>query len=92
MDWKKAENRALVEAVLALKSPEEARAFLRDLLTEDEIIDFAKRLQTARMLADKKPYSEIQSVTGFSSTTIARVSKWLHHGKGGYSTVLQRVA
>lgn len=92
MDWKKAEYKALIEAVLALKNADEARAFLRDLLTEDEISDFAKRLQTARMLAEKKPYSEIQNATGFSSTTIARVSKWLHHGEGGYSTILKRVA
>jgi TrpR-related protein YerC/YecD len=92
MDWKKPENKALVEAVLTLKSSTEAKAFLRDLLTEGEIEEFAKRLQTAALLTEKVPYSSIVRQTGFSSTTIARVSKWLHHGTGGYETVLARVA
>ena len=92
MDWKKPENKALIEAVLALKSPDEARRFLRDLLTEGEIEEFAKRLQTAALLSEKVPYSSIVRQTGFSSTTVARVSKWLHHGTGGYKTVLTRVA
>lgn len=91
MDWNKAENKQLLAAVLALKTPEETRRFLRDLLTESEIEEFSGRLKTARMLADKEPYSAIKRATGFSSTTIARVSKWLHHGMGGYELVLKRL-
>ncbi len=91
MDWKKPENRCLIEAVLALRSPDEARAFLRDLLTEGEIEEFAKRLQTATMLTDKVPYSSIVRQTGFSSTTVARVSRWLQKGEGGYRTIIARM-
>lgn len=91
MDWKRPENKALIEAVLALKSPEEAKAFLRDLLTEGELEEFAKRLQTATLLADKVPYSSITRQTGFSSTTIARVSRWLQKGEGGYSLIIPRL-
>ena len=91
MDWKKPENKALIEAVLALRSPEEARAFLRDLLTEGEIEEFAGRLQTATMLTEKVPYSSIARITGLSSTTIARVSRWLQKGEGGYSTIINRL-
>ncbi len=92
MDWKSPESKQLVEAVLSLKSPAEAEIFLRDLLTEGEIEEFAKRLQAATMLSQKLPYADIQKKTGFSSTTIARVSKWLHHGTGGYDLVLKRLS
>lgn len=91
MDWNKAENKRLLAAVLALKTSEEARRFLRDLLTESEIEEFSGRLKTAEMLTENEPYSAIKRATGFSSTTIARVSKWLHHGMGGYALVLKRL-
>ena len=91
MDWKKPENQALVEAVLALRTPDEAERFLRDLLTPAEIEEFAKRFQTAEMLMDKVPYSKIERITGLSSTTVARVSKWLKGSEGGYRTVIARL-
>ena len=91
MDWKKPENKRLIEGVLSLRTPEEARNFLRDLLTESEIEEFAGRLQTATMLTEKVPYSSIARITGLSSTTIARVSRWLKKGEGGYRTVIPRL-
>lgn len=91
MNWNKPENRKLVSAVLALKNTKEAGNFLRDLLTKDEIDDFAKRLQTAELLTKNTPYTEIIKITGFSSTTVARVSKWLNNGQNGYKTVIARL-
>ena len=91
MDWNTPENKALVAAVLALKSPDEARRFLRDLMTEGEIGEFAKRLLAARMLAAKLPYSAIEKETGLSSTTVARVSKWLNGKAGGYRSIISKL-
>ena len=91
MDWKSKENRRLVEAVLALKTDDEARRFLRDLLTENEIEEFAKRLQAAEMLTQNVPYAIIEEKTGLSSTTVARVSKWLKGKEGGYKTIINRL-
>ncbi len=91
MDWRKADNKALVEAVLALRTRDEAERFLRDLLTEEEIIEFAKRYETARLLSAEVPYSQIQKLTGMSSTTIARVSKWLQGSLGGYRLIIERL-
>jgi TrpR-related protein YerC/YecD len=91
MDWKSNISEQLVEAILALKTKDEARAFLRDLLTEGEIEEFSKRLETAVMLSKELPYADIQKKTGFSTTTIARVSKWLQKGKGGYTTIINRL-
>ena len=91
MDWKSGENKALIQAFLALKNADEAQRFLRDILTEGEIEEFGKRLKTARLLEDKVPYSKIEGETGLSSTTIARVARWLKRGGGGYRLVLKRL-
>ena len=91
MQWKRPEQKALVQALLSLKSPDETRRFLRDLMTEGEIEEFAKRLRAAEMLSENVPYTEIEKTTGLSSTTVARVSKWLKGKGGGYRTVLSRL-
>jgi TrpR-related protein YerC/YecD len=91
MEWNTPENRALIRAILSLTSPEEARRFLRDLMTENEIEEFSKRFQAAQMLSQNLPYSEIEKTTGLSSTTVARVSKWLNGKEGGYRAVIARL-
>jgi TrpR-related protein YerC/YecD len=80
----------LFEAILMLKNKEETRRFLRDLLTESELLEFANRWKVAQMLYANVPYTEIGKETGMSSTTIARVSKWLRNGKEGYQLVLNK--
>ena len=91
MNWNTKENIQLVESILALKTKDEAMCFLRDLMTEGEIEEFGKRLKTAEMLTDNISYSIIKKETGLSSTTIARVSKWLNSGKGGYKKIIGRI-
>lgn len=91
MNWETKENKRLLQAILALETPDEAKRFLRDLMTEGELEEFAKRLKTAEMLTEKLPYSVIEKETGFSSTTVARVSKWLNDGEGGYKKILNKI-
>ncbi len=91
MNWETKENKKLLEAILSLETKDEAKRFLRDLMTEGEIEEFAKRLKTAEMLIDKKPYSIIEKETGFSSTTVARVSKWINSGNNGYKEVIAKI-
>lgn len=91
MDWNNKEYKQLIKAILSLKTSDEAKRFLRDLMTEKEIIEFSKRLQTAEMLIAKTPYSVIEQKTGLSSTTVARVSKWLNGKEGGYKTIFSRL-
>ena len=81
----------LVDAFLCLSTKGEARKFLRDLLTEAELIELANRLRAARLLNEGVPYAIIEEKLGLSSTTIARISKWLNQGKGGYRLVLERL-
>ncbi len=91
MDWNNKENTRLIKAILALETPDETRRFLRDLMTENEIEEFGKRLQTAGLLLENVPYSVIEEKTGFSSTTVARVSKWLNNGMGGYKSIINKL-
>ncbi|MFA6521816.1 MAG: YerC/YecD family TrpR-related protein [Candidatus Gracilibacteria bacterium] len=91
MDWNSNQNKTLLQAILALKTPDEAKRFLRDLMTEGEIEEFGKRLRAAEMLTQKIPYAVIEEKTGLSSTTVARVSKWLNGKEGGYKTIISRL-
>jgi len=79
------------KAIQSLKTDEECKNFLRDLLTETEIKEFINRWKVVRMLDQKIPYEEITNETGMSSTTIARISKWLQKGMGGYRLILNRI-
>ncbi len=81
----------LYRALLALENQDECRRFLRDLLTEVEIKEFANRWKVARMLNQKTAYEKIEKEVGMSSTTIARIQKWLTKGKGGYRLILKRL-
>lgn len=80
-----------MDAFVLLKTRDEAQRFLRDLLTEQEILEFANRWQVAQMLYSAVPYLEIAKKTGMSSTTIARISRWLKQGRGGYRLMLSRI-
>lgn len=89
--WSTKQTDELFQAILALKNVKEARNFFRDLLTEEELKEFAGRWKVARMLAQKVPYTKIEKETGMSSTTIARVSKWLNDGMNGYKLLIDRL-
>ncbi|MFA7209376.1 MAG: YerC/YecD family TrpR-related protein [Parcubacteria group bacterium] len=91
MNWNNKENKQLLKAILSLKTSDEARRFLRDLMTEKEINELAKRLKAAEMLAGKVSYLAIEKETGLSSTTIARVAKWLKGKEGGYRTIIDKL-
>lgn len=88
---KASEVGALYDAFLALKTRDEAAAFLRDLCTLPEINALAERFAVARRLTKNESYRDIADATGASTTTVTRVAHWLNHGRGGYRTVLERL-
>lgn len=90
--WCNKNTDRLISAILSCRKEADLKAFLRDLLTAEEIVELGKRLQVANLLAQEMPYSHIEKLTGMSSTTIARISKWLKKGLGGYQKVLSRLA
>ena len=92
MNWNTKENKQLVEGILAIKNADEAKRFLRDLMTEAEIKEFANRLEAASLLSRDVQYNAIIENTGISSATIARIAKWLNGSLGGYRLILNRIS
>lgn len=88
--WDTDDTTALARAFLSMRDSGEMKAFMRDLLTESEIIEFAKRFYAARSIAGSTHYAAIEEATGLSSRTIARVKKWYKHGTGGYKLAIKR--
>jgi TrpR-related protein YerC/YecD len=80
----------LADAVLTLRTRDEARRFLRDLCTLGELEALAHRWQIARLLAQKLPYLDIAERVHTSTATVTRVAQWLRHGAGGYELALSR--
>ena len=91
MDWSSLPARALVTSLQVIRSRDEMRAYLEDLMTEEELLLMSKRLQAADMLNESIPYVLIQKETGLGSATIARVAKKLSGESGGYRIVLEHI-
>jgi TrpR-related protein YerC/YecD len=92
MAYPDAKHKQLFEAILKLKSPAEASAFFRDLLTISELDAAAERWQMAKLLwTTDLSYKQIAKKTGGSTTTITRVAHWLNHGMEGYKTILKKM-
>jgi TrpR-related protein YerC/YecD len=91
MNWNNSENKRLIQAILILKTSKEVELFLRDLLTTQEIDEISKRLKAAEMLAAGISYLKIETDTGLSSTTVARVAKWLNGKGGGYRAIISKL-
>ena len=51
----------------------------------------AQRYGVAKLLLDKKTYSEIEEATGASTATISRINRTLQYGADGYISVIERM-
>ena len=81
----------LFEAILNLQTMEECYAFFDDLCTVQEIKAISQRIVVAKMLRDKKVYSDIVTETGASTATISRVNRSLQYGCNGYEEIFKRM-
>ncbi|PID29097.1 TrpR YerC/YecD [Candidatus Saccharibacteria bacterium] len=86
--WKEAFPDRLARELARIDDEDLMRAFLRDVMTEKEILEISARLRAAEMLRAGSTYTQIESETKLSSRTVARISEWLRQGTGGYSAVL----
>jgi TrpR-related protein YerC/YecD len=82
-----------LDAILALRTRAEARAFLDDLCTPAEIRAMAERWEVARLLDEGQlSYREIAQKAGASTTTVVRVARFLKDMPyRGYRVVLDRL-
>lgn len=81
----------LFEAILSLNNPEECYRFFEDICTIKELQAIAQRLQVAKLLRQKKTYSDIEEITKASTATISRINKCLIYGSDGYQLILDRL-
>ncbi|MBQ3093758.1 MAG: TrpR-like protein, YerC/YecD [Clostridia bacterium] len=81
----------LFEAILQLQNLEECYQFFEDLCTVSEIKALSQRIVVAKMLSDKRVYSDIVAATGASTATISRVNRSLIYGCVAYDMVFGRM-
>ncbi|MCY6369723.1 YerC/YecD family TrpR-related protein [Clostridium ganghwense] len=81
----------LCKSILCLETKEECYKFFEDIFTINELKAVDQRLQVAKMLKQKKTYTEIAAATGASTATISRVNRCLNYGSDGYNLVLERI-
>ena len=84
-DLRTPEVEDLLRVFAALDDEDTIFTLLEDLFTIREIKETSQRLAVARQLDAGKSYAAIEEATGASATTIARVSKCLSYGAGGYN-------
>lgn len=82
----------LFKAILSLENEEDCYRFFEDLCTSAELKAMSQRLVVAKMLTEKKVYTEIVKETGASTATISRVKRALFDNDTyGYTLVLDRI-
>ena len=81
----------LFDAIMSISNRDECYRFFEDLCTVKEIKAMAQRYGVARLLLDRKTYSEIEEVTGASTATISRINRTLQYGAEGYTSVIGRL-
>lgn len=75
---------------LKAETEREIEEFLQDLCTNKELESMSQRLKAAKMLLQGKTYNEIVEETEISSATLARVSKCVRYGNGGYKNLIEK--
>lgn len=88
-DMRSEEVDNLLKVFSGMEDQNDIFAFLEDVFTVREIREISQRLAVAKLLDSGKSYYEIEQMTGASATTIARVSKCLAYGSGGYAKALE---
>ena len=89
MDQQNTQN--LFNAFARLTTPKQVERFLKDICTPAEIAAMSERLHLAVLLDQKEmSYRDISHMTGASTTTVARVARFLNHeNHGGYRHIIK---
>ena len=84
---------SLFEAFLKLETQQEVENFLKDLCTPQELKALRERWAVCQLLdKGELSYREISNLTGSSTTTIARVARFLNDEPyRGYKNLLDRI-
>lgn len=89
--WKLNNTTQLAQVLCEISDVKTMQNFLRDVMTEKEIVEIALRLEAAKMLASGEKYEKITNKTKLSSRTVARISEWLQNGCNGYKEAISLI-
>ena len=81
---------ALYTATSVLKTRDDMKKFLRDLLTESERIMMGRRIVIAHKLLRDEGYDQIASELKAGKDTITRVHQWLQDETRGYEKAIEK--
>ena len=87
---KKNDYHELYEQFLKLETLEECEKLFDDLCTIKELDSMLQRIKAAKMLLEDKTFIEVTNATKISSATLARVSKCIKYGDGGYKNIIEK--
>lgn len=87
---KKNDYSELFDEILKLETLEECDKFFSDLCTINELDAMLQRIKAAKMLLADKTFQEVTNATKISSATLARISKCIKYGDGGYKEILEK--
>lgn len=87
--WEKSQPQQFADVLALISDSGVMRNFLRDVMTENEIVEISARFEAAKMLTSGEKYADIVKRTKLSSRTIARISDWLKNGYDGYQAAFE---
>lgn len=87
---KRKDYKELFDEILKLETEEECEKFFDDLCTINELDAMLQRIKAAKMLLEDKTFQEVIKETQISSATLARVSKCIKYGDGGYKDIIEK--
>ncbi len=78
--------------LIGMKSEDAIFRFLKDLLNRKERLMLVRRLQVAFLLNQGMSYDDIKKNLKVGKATIARISRWLEFGRGGYKDAIEKLS
>lgn len=81
------DQKLLVDSFYKIKAKKNLALFIKDLFTEEEVLDLAQRLKIAQLILAGKTYEEIATQISVSSSTISKIGQVIKFGKGGLKLV-----
>lgn len=81
---------ALFTLLAKIGDKKDMQELFLDLCTYKEVEQMATRLKCAKLLKSGYTYNKVIEEVDISSATLARVSRCVSHGSGGYNVVLDK--